>query len=369
MGTTRTTVTRVPKVVGTGLISLDVVMGSEPKSAPGLYAGGTCGNVLAILAFFGWDAYPVARLGADKLAGRVRRDLRRWEVHCDYLNLAPHAPTPVIFERINADGSHRFSVTCPECGHWFPSYRPVTRKAIECVLEDLRDADVFFFDRASPGAIMLAEACRQSGACVIFEPSSVGDPAEFRRAVGVSDIVKYSCDRMSSLAEIGEIPKPLIEIGTLGSDGLQVRCRLPGAGRGWHKMPALGAPKFRDAAGAGDWLTATIIEQLEPQGLDSLSSLPFSNLVDILRYGQAASAWNCAYESARGGMYAIERDDLIKVLDAIVSGVVDESSAIGEQVPPRQRFAASAVCFSCGDPPGATHPPDRRIKRVVAVRA
>lgn len=361
MSTRKAAVSKGPKIVGTGLVSLDVVMGQDRQSAPRLYAGGTCGNVLAILAYFGWDAYPVARLGADKLTDRVRRDLKRWEVHCDYLKLRPSAPTPVIRERIHADGSHQFSVTCSECGHWYPSYRPVTRKAIELVVDKLSDADFFFFDRASSGAILLADACRESGACVVFEPSTVGDPAVFRKAVGVSDIVKYSCDRMSSLPEIGEIPLPLIEIVTLGADGLQLRSRLPGASRGWHKMPAFAVPNLRDAAGAGDWMTATMIELLERQGLDSLNSLSHSTLVDILEYGQAASAWNCAYESARGGMYHIDRDKLLNILDAIVSGSADESDVFGDPAPSRQRVAANAVCISCGDPSGL--PKQRRGSR------
>lgn len=344
---------KVPKVVGTGLISLDIVMGPSPPNALRLYAGGTCGNVLAILAYFGWDAYPVARLGADELTNRVRRDLKRWGVHCDYLKLPPRTATPVIRERINADGSHKFSVTCSECGHWYPSYRPVTQKAIEPVLDNLCDADVFFFDRASAGAIMIAEACREAGACIVFEPSSVGNPNQFRKAVGVADIVKYSCERMSSLPEIGEIPKPLIEIVTFGEDGIQLRSQLPGSGRGWHKIPAFPVPKVRDSAGAGDWMTATVIDLLRRQGLESLSSLKFSSLLDIINYGQAASAWNCAYESARGGMYEIDRPELMGILDAIVSGSVDEGEVYGKQAPSRQRVAASTVCVSCGNPTGS----------------
>lgn len=363
MNTSKTAAGKTPKVVGTGLVSLDVVIGPNPESAPRLYAGGTCGNVLTILGYFGWDAYPVARLGADKLTDRVRSDLERWNVRCDYLELLPSAPTPVIRERIHADGSHQFSVTCSECGHWYPSYRPVTLKAIELVVDELRDADVFFFDRASPGAILLAEACRESGAYVVFEPSTVGDPSVFRKAVGVADIVKYSGDRMSGLPEIGRIPRPLIEIATHGADGLQLRSRLPGSNRGWHKMPAFSVPKLRDAAGAGDWMTATMLALLRRQGLDSLNSLSYSMLVEILEYGQAASAWNCAYESARGGMYHVERDALVGILDAIVSGSADESDVFGDQRTSRLRVAANSICIRCGDPSGTPKHPNKLLQK------
>src|SRR5437879_1248419 len=54
-----------PAVLGTGLIALDVVVGPQPGAAPRCWAGGTCGNVLTILAYFGWRSYPAATLGND----------------------------------------------------------------------------------------------------------------------------------------------------------------------------------------------------------------------------------------------------------------------------------------------------------------
>ena len=51
-----------PKIFGTGLIALDMVIGPDPETPVRCWAGGTCGNVLSILAWFGWDAYPIARM-------------------------------------------------------------------------------------------------------------------------------------------------------------------------------------------------------------------------------------------------------------------------------------------------------------------
>ena len=38
-------------VVGAGLVALDVVLDERTATPPRLWAGGTCGNVLSILAF------------------------------------------------------------------------------------------------------------------------------------------------------------------------------------------------------------------------------------------------------------------------------------------------------------------------------
>ena len=62
-----------PSVVGTGLVALDVLLNGDIEH-PRLYAGGTCGNVLTILAWLGWSAFPAARVGADDAGRRVSTD-------------------------------------------------------------------------------------------------------------------------------------------------------------------------------------------------------------------------------------------------------------------------------------------------------
>ena len=42
-----------PKVFGTGLIAFDLVIGPDPETTVCSWAGGTCGNVLSILAYLG----------------------------------------------------------------------------------------------------------------------------------------------------------------------------------------------------------------------------------------------------------------------------------------------------------------------------
>ena len=85
---------------GTGLIALDVVLKHGEDSAPKLWTGGTCGNVLAILSYLGWNSFPVARLKLDPPARLVLKDLARWGVHTEFATLSPHARTPIVIERI-----------------------------------------------------------------------------------------------------------------------------------------------------------------------------------------------------------------------------------------------------------------------------
>src|ERR1039457_4952474 len=122
-----------PVAIGTGLIALDVVLDERTDTPPRLWAGGTCGNVLSILAFLGWKSLPVSRLARDAASRLIIRDLKRWGVCVDYVSLAPTAPGPIIVHRIRQNSAgepfHSFSLYCPDCGRHLPSYRPVPASA------------------------------------------------------------------------------------------------------------------------------------------------------------------------------------------------------------------------------------------------
>jgi hypothetical protein len=137
-----------PKIFGTGLLALDLVMSADRSEPAHAWAGGTCGNVLAILALLGWDAFPVARLNKDAASQRVRADLKKWGVQLKFASCGPTTDTPIIIQHIlrAGDGAprHRFSWSCPHCGSWLPSFKPVTTKAVGPVTEHFTGIKAFF---------------------------------------------------------------------------------------------------------------------------------------------------------------------------------------------------------------------------------
>ena len=141
------------KVFGAGLIALDLVTGPEPDAPIRSWTGGTCGNVLAILAYLGWDAYPVARMSDDAASSLVCDDMERWGVHLDWIKCTPTAHTPIIVQEIrrrkDGQSEHRFSWSCPHCGEWLPPFKAITLEAANSVKSALADAEVFFLDRLS----------------------------------------------------------------------------------------------------------------------------------------------------------------------------------------------------------------------------
>lgn len=298
-------------VWGTGLLTLDVVISLDARKAPRLWAGGTCGNVLTILSYLGWQSFPVARLNGDAASAYVLRDLRRWGVRLDFAREKPEANTPIIVHQISrnraGEPSHKFSWSCPRCGTWLPAYKAVLATAAGEISAQTASAQVFFFDRISRGALTLAQTSAEKGALVVFEPAGVGDPRLFREAISVAHIVKYAAGRASAIGDLTDYARPLIEIETQGREGLRYRCNLAGFDTSWQHLTAYSVTGLKDAAGAGDWCTAGLLHCIGQDGLGGIKHLTAFKLRNAFRLGQALAAWTCGFEGARGGMYRMDR--------------------------------------------------------------
>jgi fructokinase len=302
---------RRPRIVGTGLVALDV-LGHSSRDVPGTALGGSVGNVLAILGHLGWHCVPVAELGLDNAAEKIRTEFASLGADLRFLRGNSLTSTPVVFQLPGTGGAtHEFSFSCPVCGRkrgYSPPSCDVTSTEF---LADISAPNVFFFDRVNTWALNLAERYRKAGTLVVFEPSLVGGDSEaFERAIQASHILKYADDRISDLArfELGSVD---IEIRTLGKRGLEFRqSSQPDQ---WHSLSAFHIPFVADTAGAGDWCTSgflySLIDEIfEHGGAESISTL---RVRESLRIGQALAALNCMEIGARGLARSKSRDEIV----------------------------------------------------------
>lgn len=359
-----------PRAVGTGLIALDVVVGGE-DDRPKLWAGGTCGNVLAILSYLGWDAAPVGRIKNDFASRLIRKDLQTWGVNLKFASLRPHANTPIVVQRIRRDAAgkpyHTFSFNCPGCGARLPQYKPVFSSSITAIGDQLPVGQVFFLDRVSKAGLLLAEAAAKRGAVVFFEPSGVRDPATFRKILSLAHVFKYSHERFRDLNESISSESPSLEIETLGSGGLRYRANLPRYKTEWLHLNAFPTAAFRDASGAGDWCTAGILHVLAQDGLEGLMKSGLARIHRALSLGQALAAWNCQFEGARGGMYCVGKKTFRRDVAKIISGNQLEIP-VAEYITKSARQVFSTLCPNCSDHSGLTISMSRERKSKSVLR-
>lgn len=288
-------------ILGAGLISLDVLIRDGERFPVSYYVGGTCGNVMMILAHMGWDAYPIARLDGTKDTTRLLADMKRNGVHTDHVSTSD-GKTPVIVQRnfINKDGvpTHRFESRNGH-GHFYLDFKPLTMKQADAVIERIDFIPkVFFFDRVAPAILKLATVFKGKGSVIFFEPSSRGGIVDvFNKCVAVADIVKFSDQRIKDFHQFDGMADKLF-IQTQGAKGLSYRLNSD-----WiHLEPVLN-DHVVDTAGAGDWTAAALINELY-KGKENQEIINFTPaaLKAALNTAQRIGAQSCSYEGARGMM-------------------------------------------------------------------
>ena len=336
-----------PRCVGTGLITLDIVINQNGLAEPMCWAGGSCGNVLTILSYIGWDSHPIAKLGNDAASKYVIKDMETWGVNCSQIFLGNSISTPIIVEILSTGGngvpSHRWKWTCPYCGSRLPTYRPIPFKEIREVSKD--NSNVFYFDRVARSNVELARISRDSGAIIIFEPSKIRNKGIFEECLGIADIVKYSRGKYGFLeAALEKVSVPL-EIATLGSNGIRYRTGNHTQNREWKTIPAYWvSDSIKDTAGSGDWCSAGIIHAICRFGRGHFMNLTHEDIQYSINFGQALAALSCYYTGARGLMYNVPKENLEILIQSIwdnktVSHVLEQ-----EDVP----FGSSQItCPNC----------------------
>lgn len=322
-----------PICFGAGLVALDVILNGSLATLPKLSAGGSCGNVLTILAFLNWDSFPIARLANNRAGDELVRDLERWHIHTDHLHQNGDGRTPIIIHRIKKDKNgkpiHRFEFRDPETGSWLPQLKPITKNVAADVLQDKVVPEVFYFDRLNPGTFDLAQSLKTQGTIICFEPTSIKDKDQFEQFLGVTDILKYSHERIPDYKTIFRSPRCFLEVETRGKDGLLFRSKKHSDPDHWHAISGFVLDEIEDAAGAGDWCTAGIIHLLCSHGKGTLYKTGVKRLYEALQFGSALGAMNCFYDGARGLMYHYTQEKLLTEADRfIANGGLDSKELI-----------------------------------------
>ena len=328
---------------GVGFVAMDVI-DLEGERFPAV--GGSCGNVMAILAWLGWTARPIARLGGDGTGDFIREELRGLGVDVTSLTEEEEVQSPIVLQRfeIAGDGTrtHRFSLTCPGCRRWLPRHRSVTLAQSKHLACGDDAPNVFYFDRVSPASLRLAETVRSRGALVVFEPSSADVDSKFQRAVDACHLLKYSQERLGHLPDLPYAASPVLIVETRGAEGLRYRWE----GR-WSQLDAFPVEDIVDAAGSGDWCTATLIHRMGRTGAEPFSRATSSGIETALQDGQAAAAVNCGFLGARGVMQTLTLDQLNERLSTLGRGAPKKKKILKRRDCPTLSGSALHYCDQC----------------------
>jgi sugar/nucleoside kinase (ribokinase family) len=269
--------------------------------------GNTCGNVACILPYLGVQTFPIAHLDESEQGIKIKEDLQRYGADVRFVENSAQGGTTLLrctHKRDNATGNRITTFRATSPGSQFPKRKYLrARDEAPALLERLDFVpDIFFFDAAEAGLRYLASQLRKKGTLVYFEPESDADQKKFLKAVEVSDIVKFSHEKVSDLSFVARYTNKLF-IRTLGAEGLEFNL----CGQGWVKINSPQNNNVVDTEGAGDWTTSQFIADICEKDILSISQMTVENLTSCLTHACKTASHSVSYLGSKGmivdGMY------------------------------------------------------------------
>ena len=141
----------------------------------------------------------------------------------------------------------------------------------------------------------MAAELRKRGSLIYFEPEGDADKNKFLKAVEVSDIVKFSHEKVRDMSFATQYADKLF-IRTLGADGLEFNL----CGQGWIKVNSVLNGDVVDWEGAGDWTTSQFIACLCDRELLSLSRMTIDSVRECLKIACRTASRSVSYLGSKG---------------------------------------------------------------------
>ena len=264
-------------IIGSGIYNLDTIVVRDYPDWPRLRpftdnvvleeVGGTCGNVMCILSWLGWEVRPLACLDDSPEGLKITEDLKRYGCDCRYVTNTPGGGTTLLrcTHKKTADGEHVMSVRAGSPGgSLFPKRHFLrARDEAPAFLETLEEAPaVFFFDDPAAGNRLIAKELHKRGSLVYFEPSKVVSNADLE-AVAISDVIKFSDENVPDVSFV-DAYKDKVFIQSMGAKGARFKFK----GEPWVMIEDATNESVVDTEGAGDWLSSEFINAIIGAGKD-----------------------------------------------------------------------------------------------------
>lgn len=302
----------VASCVGSGIYNLDTIVVRDYPDGPAEKrfidkviaeeVGGTCGNVMCLLSYFGLEAYPQVSLDDSPEGKKIAEDLERYGCDMRFVTNTQDGGTTLlrVTHKLNPDGSPKISVKAGSPGgSRFPRRKFLrARDQAPAFVEKLTSEfipDFYFFDSPVAGHRYVARELRTMGTTVYFEPSSVSTKADLE-CISLSDIIKFSDENVPDTSFADSFNNKLF-VQTCGKDGLCFKLR----DGEWKTLPGIPNDNIVDTEGAGDWTTAAIIWGIVRNGKPFVE-LNEEDIVPILTEAQHFASEKISYLGSKGNI-------------------------------------------------------------------
>ena len=304
------------RVLGTGNFALDIIyqrnypegFDTTKKRNPFVdelileEVGNTCGNVMCMLPYLGVETYPIGHFDESEQGLKITSDLQRYGADTRFVKNSAEGGTTLMtcIHKLDANGQHTMSHRATAPNSRFPKRKQLRKDEVQEFLDKLDfKPDAYFFDVSDAGPRELAQALKEQGVLVYYEPEDNKEMNKFLRCVEASDIIKFSGTHIMDTAFVAQYPDKLF-IRTMGEDGMEYNLR----GQGWKKIAPVPNDQVVDWEGAGDWTTSVFLAKICEVDQPNIAQLTEEDVRKILDAAAATAARSVSFMGSKGMIHS-----------------------------------------------------------------
>ena len=263
--------------------------------------GGTCGNVMCMLAHLGWVAMPQIKLIDNEEGHKLAASLNDFGCDTRYVSFSGNGGFSGLMctHRKNRNtGEHELGVR--GFGPNGSLFRKITelraRDEVPVFLDTITEApDAYFFDHNEAGPREIAKGLRSRGTLIYYEAENNRDEKKFIKSIEVADIVKFSDENVPDTSFTKNYKDKLF-IQTMGAKGLRFMLN----GGNWVHLKPHKVDNVVDWEGCGDTVSAVFLNELGKMGFPKVSDLTEAQVEKALSAASEKAALNTQFYGSKG---------------------------------------------------------------------
>ena len=304
------------RILGTGNFALDIIYQREypegfdtaKKRNPFVdkklieEVGNTCGNVMCMLPYLGVETYPIGHFDESEQGLKITADLKRYGANIRSVKNSKEGGTTLMtcIHKLDANGQHTMSHRATAPNSRFPKRKQLRKDEVQGFVDALDfKPDAYFFDVSDAGPRELANALKEQGVLVYYEPEGNKEMNKFLKCVEVSDVIKFSGTNILDTSFVANYPDKLF-IRTMGEEGMEFNLR----GQGWQKIAPVPNNNVVDWEGAGDWTSSVFLAELCKLNKLNIAQLTSEEVRKVLETAAATASRSVSYMGSKGMIQA-----------------------------------------------------------------
>ena len=289
-------------ILGAGFLCVDIIQRQERRA---IALGGTAANVLSILSKLGRRTVFVSADYDDAWGEWLKVALNARNIDV-YSFSKSRTAAPRVIEILDVrTRKHHFQTVCPVCGRSLSKVILPDRAHVKDSLAvHIRRANIFYYDRISPGIREIAE--RNQNGWNFYEPNACRSYRVFLDSLRKANILKFSQSRvpqayMERLTDDLRSSEVQLIIVTMGASGFRFSFRkADDLLSKWIEVPPKRVENMVDDSGAGDWLTAVFLHYFLERYPVYSDGLDKEALLEMLNAAKEIAALKCSFIGAQG---------------------------------------------------------------------